>query len=221
MKAPNWFASRFEAIIAVFIALVSLTTALSVWRTNVVGSQAADESRIGLINAVKNQALDSANYRQLYEEAGFSYQFALKEAEVKALEALDNTEAHDRAANVRQYLLPNLQLLAKPLATDEKYRNVDGTYDLQKRLDDMRNAGQANPDPSASFKRADSFFAEQRWLVIGSILLALSLFWLTLAETGGERLRTLKFVVGLGVYLFGVTWFLGVEFVFFLLRRGG
>ena len=83
MKKPNWFTSRFEVVNAILIALVSLTTAFSVWRTNVVGSQAADESRAGLIDAVKNQSLDNENYRKLYEEAGFSYRFAVKEAEVQ------------------------------------------------------------------------------------------------------------------------------------------
>lgn len=221
MKKSNWFISKFEVINAILIALVSLTTAFSVWRTNVVGSQAADESRAGLIDAVKNRALDNESYRKLYEEAGFSYHYAAKEVEIQALEAGNNAAARDRAVNMRQYLLPNMKLFAQPLATDEKYRNADGTYDLQKRLTDMKNDGEENPDPSISFERADSFFAEQRWLVIGSILLAVSLFWLTLAEIGSERLRALEFVVGLGIYLFGVAWFLSVEFVFFLLRRGG
>lgn len=221
MKSPNWFTSRFEVVNAILIALVSLTTAFSVWRTNVVGSNAADESRLGLINAVKNRSIDNENYRKLYEEAGFSYQFAVKEAEVQALEAGTSADAYDRAANIQQYLLPNMQLLAQPLATDEKYRKADGTFDLQARLADMQSEGGENPDPTVSFARADSFFAEQRWLVIGSILLAISLFWLTLAEVGGERMRALKFIVGLGVYLFGVAWFLIVELVFFFLRRGG
>jgi len=221
MKRPNWLISRFEVVNAILIALVSLTTAFSVWRTNVVGSQAADESRAGRIDAGKNQALDDESYRKMYEEAGFAYHFAAKEVEVQALEASKDADARDRAVNMRQYLLPNMKLIAQPLATDEKYRNADGTYDLQKRLADMRNDGEETPDPSVSFERADSFFAERRWLVIGSILLAVSLFWLTLAEISSERLRKWEFVVGLGVYLFGITWFFGVETVFFLLRRGG
>lgn len=113
-----------------------------------------------------------------------------------------------------------MQLLAQPLATDEKYRNSDGTYNLQKRVDDMRNENTDPVDPSVSFKRADSLFAEQRWLVIGSILLAVSLFWLALAEVSKDRLRTVPFVIGLAVYLIGILWFLGVEVVFFFLRRG-
>lgn len=218
MKKPNWFTSRFEVINAILIALVSLTTAFSVWRTNMVGSLAADENRAGLIDAVKSQSYDNENYRKLYQEAGFSYQFAVKEAEVQALEAGNSLEARDRAANMRQYLLPNMQLLAQPLATDEKYRKADGTFDLQKRFADMQNEVQDDPDPTLAFARADSYFSEQRWLVVGSVLLAISLFWLTLAEIGNERLRMLEFAIGLGVYLFGVAWFLGVEIVFLFLR---
>lgn len=217
MKKQNWFMSHFEVANAILIALVSLTTALSVWRTNVVGSNAADESRLGLIDAVKDQSLNNENYRKLYEEAGFSYQFAVKEAEVIALEAGTDAGAQSRAKNIRQYLLPNMQLLGQPLATDEKYRKADGTFDLEQRFTDLQKEGDANSDPAESFARADSLFAEQRWLVIGSILLALSLFWLTLAEIG-ERFRVIEFVIGLGTYLFGLAWFLSVELVFFLLR---
>jgi len=221
MKRPNWFTSRFEVINAVLIALVSLTTAFSVWRTNVVGSDAADASRQGLIDAVKNQAYENENYRKAYEEAGFAYQYAVKEAEVNALEDASSAEIRDRGVNIRQYLLPNMQLMGQPLTTDEKYRNADGTYDLEKRLDDMRSENTDPVDPSLSFKRADSLFSQQRWLVIGSILLAVSLFWLALAEVSREGLRTIEFVIGLAVYLIGVLWFLGVEVIFFLVRRGG
>lgn len=79
--------SRFETINAILIAVVSLTTAFAVWRTNVVGSNAADESRQGLIDTVKKQAIENENFRKMYEEAGFAYQFAVKQAEAQALEA--------------------------------------------------------------------------------------------------------------------------------------
>ena len=221
MKRSSWFISRFEVFNAILIAVVSLTTAFAVWRTNIVGSNAADENRQGLIDAVKKQAFVNENYRTVYEEAGFAYQFAVKQAETQALEASDDSAAQDRAANIEQYLLPNLQLLAQPLATDEKYQNSDGTYDLQKRLADMRSAEEDQLDPSASFARADSLFAEQRWLVVGSVLLAVSLFWLALAEVSNGRLRTGGFTIGLGIYLLGILWFVGVELIFFYMRRGG
>lgn len=221
MKKSNWFTLRFEVVNAVLIALVSLSTAVAVWRTNVVGSSAADESRLGLIDAVKDQSFENENYQKVYEEAGFAYQFAVKQAEVGSLEAATGTESRQRGANIRQYLLPNMQLLAQPLATDERYQKADGTYDLQKRLDDKRAENTTPVNPAVAFERADSFFSQQRWLVIGSILLAVSLFWLGLAEVSRERLRTVQFVLGLAVYAIGIVWFVIVEIVFFFVRRGG
>lgn len=221
MERSSWFTSRFEVVNAILIAVVSLTTAFSVWRTNVVSSNAADESRQGLIDAVKKQAFGNENYRKVYEEAGFAYQFAVKQAEVQALEESDDPVVQDQAANIRQYLLPNMQLLAQPLATDERYQNTDGTYDLQKRLDDMESTDESQLDPPASFARADSFFSQQRWLVIGSVLLAVSLFWLALAEVGNERRRGWQFTLGLVIYFVGILWFVGVELIFFYMRRGG
>lgn len=220
MKKAHWFTSRFEVLNAILIALVSLSTAVSVWRTNVVGSSAADESRLGMIDAVKNQAYENETYQKVYQEAGFAYEYAVKQAEIQALEAADSTGLRERGANARQYLLPNMQLLAQPLTTDKSYQRSDGTYDLQKRLDDKRAENEEPVDPAASFKRADLFFSEQRWLVIGSILLAVSLFWLALAEVSSERLRTVEFVLGLAVYVIGIVWFFGVEIVFFFLHRG-
>lgn len=220
MKRPNWFVNRFEVINAILIALVSLSTAFSVWRTNVIGSNAEEASRQGLIDSVKNQAYENENYRKAYEEAGFAYQYAVKEAEVNMLEEASSNEIRERGVNIRQYLLPSMQLLAQPLATDEKYMNADGTYNLQKRMEDLRGENTDQVDPAASFKRADSLFSQQRWLVIGSILLAVSLFWLALAEVSKHGIRTVQFVIGLAVYLIGILWFVGVEAIFFFLRRG-
>lgn len=221
MKRSSWFTSRFEVVNAILIAVVSLTTAFSVWRTNMLGSNAANESRMGLIDAVKKQAFDNENYRKVYEEAGFAYQFAVKQAEVEALEASDDPIVQKQAANIRQYLLPNMQLLAQPLATDEKYQNEDGTYDLQKRLSDMQSSEESQLDPAESFARADSFFSQQRWLVVGSVILAVSLFWLALAEVSNERLRGWQFTLGVAMYLLGILWFVGVELIFLFMRRGG
>jgi len=221
MKLFDWFRSRLEIFNAILIAIVSLSTAFAVWRTNVVGSNAADHSRIGLIEAIKKQAFENENYRKAYEEAGFAYQFVVKQAEADALETSGDPASQDQAANLKQYLLPNLQLLAAPLATEAKYKKTDGTYDLQLRLEDMQTEEERQLDPQASFERADSFYAEQRWLVVGSVMLAVSLFCLAVAEISRERLRIWGFIFGLGVYLAGFAWFLGVEIIFFLVRRGG
>ena len=222
MQKPKWWEStRLEVLVAFLIAIVSLTTALSVWRTNTVGSNASDESRQGLIDAVKKQAFANEDWRKAYEEASFAHSYAIDLANAETLAASSDPAAQAQAKNIEKYLLPNLQLLAAPLAVDKKYARADGTYDIQKRFDDLEAEGDLTKlDPEASFKRADSFFAQQRWLVVGSVLLAISLFWLGLAQISGARKRFVTMLIGLFFYGLGLFWYFGVEAVFWILRRG-
>ena len=223
MQKPKWWESpRLEVLVAFLIAIVSLTTALSVWQTNTVGSTASDESRQGLIDAVKKQAFANEDWRKAYEEASFAHTYAIDAANADTLAASSDPAALAQAKNIKKYLLPNMQLLAAPLAVDKKYARADGTYDIQKRFDDLQaESKQSDLDPQASFKRADSFFAQQRWLVVGSVLLAISLFWLGLAQISGARKRFVTMLIGLFFYGLGLVWFLGVEAVFLVMRGGG
>ncbi len=77
------------------------------------------------------------------------------------------------------------------LAADAKYEKADGTYDLQKLFDDLEadSADVSGLKPEDAFQLAGRYFAEQRWLTVASVLLAISLFWLALAEISGKRLR--------------------------------
>jgi len=222
MKRNLFDPARLDVVIAVLIALVSLTTALAAWRTNIVGSNAAEANRQGLIDALKRGAAESEDWRRLYEEAGYAATYAMENAAADAMEASEDEALNAAAQNVRQYLLPSLQLLSEPLGTQEKYQKSDGTYDLEKRLADLEAEA---PDlfalnPAASFERADSYASEQRWLTVGTVLLAISLFWLGLAEILPGRGRNTNMTLGIGVYLLGLLFFLVVELVF-IWGRGG
>lgn len=220
MQKPKWWeSSRLEGVVVLLIAIVSLTTALSVWRTNSIGSNAADESRQGLIDAVKNQAFFNENWRKAYEEAAFAHNYAVYAAGADTLSASKDPAAQAQAANIKKYLLPNMQLLAAPLAVDKKYAKPDGTYDIQKRFDDLQ-AENEPLNPEASFKRADTYYAQQRWLVVGSVLLAVSLFWLGLAQISGAGKRFVTMLIGLFFFGLGVLWFLSVEAVYMFMRGG-
>jgi hypothetical protein len=214
--------ARLDVIIAVLIALISLTTALAAWRTNVVGSSAADANRQGLIDALKKGAAQNENWRKVYEEAGNAATFAIESAAADAMEASQDQSLRAAAKNLNQYLLPSLQLLAQPLGTEKKYRKSDGTFDIEKRFADLEEEApdMLALDPQASFELADRYSSEQRWLTIGTVLLAISLLWLGLAETLSGRGRLINMVLGIGVYLFGLLFFFIVEIVS-ILGRGG
>lgn len=214
--------SRLELVIAFLIAIVSLTTALAAWRTNAVGSKAGDATRLGLIDTVRQQTTANENWRKLYEEAGYAQSFAVTLAGVEAMEASGDTTAAAQAANMREYLLPGIVQLADPLATDPKYEIDDGTYDLELRFADLQadSADMTSLDPQASFTLSDQYGSEQRWLMLGTVLLALSLFWLALSQVGSSRLRLGTLGIGVVIYLIGLSWFFFVEVLFFFLRGG-
>src|SRR5215216_419801 len=104
--------ARMDIMIAILIALVSLTTALAAWRTSVVGSSAADASRQGIIDAIKKGASENQSWRKLYEEAGYATSFAIESAAAEAMDGSGDEMYRATAKNLRQYLLPSLQLLA-------------------------------------------------------------------------------------------------------------
>lgn len=214
--------ARTDVMIAVLIALVSLTTALAAWRTNVVGSSAADANRQGLIDALKKGAAQNEDWRKVYEEASYASSFAMESAAADAMDASKDATLKAASKNVRQYLLPNMQLLSEPLGTQEKYLKSNGNFDIEKRFADLEAE---SPDllalnPEASFKRAGNYSSEQRWLTVGTVLLAISLFWLGLAEILSGRGRAVNFTIGIAVYLVGLLFFLIVEVVF-VVGRGG
>jgi hypothetical protein len=213
---------RLELVIAFLIAIVSLTTAVAAWRTNAVGSKAGDAARLGLINAVKQQTNANEDWRKLYEEAGYAESYAVTLAGVKAMEASGDPTAAAQAANMREYLLTGIIKLADPLATNQKYQRSDGTYDLDQRYADLMAEAPdlAALNPQDSFALSDQYSSEQRWLMLGTVLLALSLFWLALSSVSGSHLRLGTLGIGIIIYLFGLTWFFFVEALFLILRGG-
>ena len=213
---------RLDIFIAIVIAIVSATTAFAAWRASMVSSAAGDAIRQGLIDAVKQQAATSEDWRKLYEEAGHAQTYAVTLAQVEAFENSEDKTAQAQASNMRQYLLPSLQLVADPLTTDEKYLKSDGTYNLDLRFADLEadEPDLAALDPQASFKLSDQYSSEQRWLTVGVVLLAISLFWLALSQLSVKRSRLVTLAIGVGIYLFGLIWFGLVELIFFSMRGG-
>lgn len=214
--------SRMEVIIPILIALVSLTTAVAAWRTNQLGSTADEKNVRGLVDAVKLEAFTNEDWRMAYEEAGYARDYLVQLAGVESLEASQDGAAAEMADAQRQFLLPGLQTLAGPFTTDTTYVLSDGSLDITRRYEELfsQDADAVVLDPEATFALAGKYYAEQRWLVIGTVLLAVSLFWLGLAQISGARLRAVTAVLGVGVYLLGLIWFLGTELVFFFVRGG-
>lgn len=215
--------SRLDLLIAVAIAVVSLATAIAAWRTSDLSSKAGDAERQGLIESVQDQSLRNEDWRLTLEQAANAQRYFAAEAEADALEGSGEAIGAAQAEAMRQYLLPSLALLAGPLVTDDRYLNPDGSLDLEQRYADVHAETLEidPPDPAGAFARADRLHYQQRWTVVGAVLLAGALFWLALAEITRERTRGLALVLGLAIFAVGLIWFVGVEVVSALVGMAG
>jgi len=66
--------------------------------------------------------------------------------------------------------------------------------------------------------QAEYYQSQQRSYFVGAVLLALSLFWLGLAEITRGKARITGLVMGVLVFLFGLAWIAGVEVLWALAR---
>jgi hypothetical protein len=214
--------AKLDTLIIILIAIASLVTALVAWRTNVISSSAANTARQGLIDAVKKSAAEGENWRKAYQEAGYARDYLLENAAVSALEASNDPANKIYAQNLRTYLLPNMAMLAQPMGTSPNYLQADGTLDTQKRYEELnkQDPDLAALNPPASFEQAGLHYSHQRWLTVGAVMLAVSLFWLALAEINAGSMRVISLLIGTGLFLLSVGYFFIVEVAFFFLRGG-
>ena len=205
-----------ETFVAVMLALATLATAIAAWRTNVVNSSASNYNREGLILAIKTTAAQGEDWRKVYQEAGYARDYLVEVAAVNTLETSGASQDSVVAGNLGQYLLPGLSSMASPMGTDPTYLQDDGTFDTQKRFLELENQDQSlvGIDPAASFKQAERSFQEQRFLMVGVVLMAISLFWLGLAEISPQRVKIITLVVGICGFLATLAYLGVVEGVF-------
>ena len=225
MEETKTKGNRLDVWIAVLIALVSLTTALATWRTSALGSSAGDLIYQGFIDAVKAQSSATENWRNAYEQAAYTRDYMITLDGIIAEENSTDPASQEHAAQLRANLLPGMETLASPMANDPSYITPEGWLNVQKRFDELQAqdaavSGLVPPAPDAAFALADKYYAEQRWLVVGTILIAVSLFWLGLSQLSHLRMRVLILLLGVLVYVFGLVWSVGVE-VYFIFLRGG
>jgi hypothetical protein len=223
MEETKTKGNRLDVWIAVLIALVSLTTALATWRTANLGSSAGDLIYQGFLDAVKFQANANEDWQKAYLDAGNARDYLMTLDSLTVQENSTDPASIEQAAQLRIYLLPGMESQATPLGTDPSYLTQEGWLNVQKHFNELeaQSSDLSSLNPLASFSKADSYYAEQRWLVVGTILIAISLFWLGLSQLSHLRSRVLILVLGVLVYGIGLVWSVGVETVFYILRIGG
>ena len=199
---------RFQTLIAVLIAMVTVTGAIVAWRAATIGSEADDAEREGLLSTIVRERVDATNRTWLYNDlrtfALYTEYQAL--ADRLAQDAQDRREGGDdeeadrleREAERYQALADNLRRFLF-----EGYITSEGTYDadafLARRWAEA--AREADLEPQDDLARADTLRFRAQQLVGGTIFLAAALLLLTLAQISRSGLRYLFLTGGLVLYL--------------------
>lgn len=209
---------RFQTVVAVIIAVVSVISAGVIWRASIAGSSASTADRQGLISVIKHEAAYAENVSMLYQEAQYAIRHASYLARADALKAHDSLAARSEAEWVNQIVV-NLALFT-PLVTDPTYRTAEGGLDLDARLEDLRaaDADLRDLDPQQDFGAADQFYTEAQVLVSMVIIFAVALFSLTLAEITQHKIRLGLAMIGVVVFLAGLAGVVIAELYFVLSR---
>ncbi len=209
---------RFQTVVAILIAVVSVVSAGVVWRASLAGSSAATADRQGLVTTVTYEAAYAQTVSRLYEEARYAAQFAFYQARLKALKAQGDPAARSEAGWVSQ-IVDGLAAFT-PLTTDPAYRTADGRPNLDARLADLRTADAAlrDLDPQQHFATADWLYFESEALTSAIVIFAVALLFLTLAEITRRRIRVGFGIVGVLVFLLGLGGVLIAE-IYVILSR--
>lgn len=199
----------FKTFTATMIALVTIVSAVAAWRAAAAASEASQADFNGLaasINAEEAHILNSISAYEHYQafltytrynELG--YQLA---DEIDAADPNDsNLAALEQGKSDSWGIAYGLQYLFFP----SRYLRPDGSYDLQREMDELTADAERREDvkPDLHFTRSDSQRLKSNLLISTLIFLGLALWMFTCAQII-ERAIKYAFAVA-GVLLLGAS----------------
>ncbi|RMF31030.1 MAG: hypothetical protein D6759_10780 [Chloroflexi bacterium] len=205
---PQGNPPRFQTLIAVLIAMVTVTGAIVAWRAATISSEADDAEREGLLSTIVRERVDATNRTWLYNDLRTFALYTEYQALADRLaqdaqahrEAGDEDEADRLAQEAERYRLLSDNLRRFLF---EGYITSEGTYDanafLARRWAEA--AREADLEPQDDLALADTLRLRAQRLVGGTIFLAAALLLLTLAQISRSGLRYLFLAGGVTLYL--------------------
>ncbi|MCA0458784.1 MAG: hypothetical protein LCI00_32840 [Chloroflexi bacterium] len=205
--------SHLSTLVALLIAIVSVSGAVVTWRASVSADGAGDADVAGIratINLTEANTLATVNGYSDYASFLDYYKYretgTLLEDEISGL-----TEDADEAeiAAMGKELADNHDLTtAASSAFPNEYLNRDGTYAIARETGEyVANAArERDTNPQPNFDEADALRAHTDQLLVTLSVLVVALVFYTLIEaTDSKRLKYLLLVMGTGIFLAGLV----------------
>jgi hypothetical protein len=207
----------FKTLASVMIAVVTVLGAGVACRASVASNAAANADFEGVVAAIHAEETLLINYIQVFEhyQAYTAYQrynelgnLLFDEAQRAAPEAVG---ALDRLRREAWGVALGLQYSFFP----PRYLNPDGTYNVQRELDEewAEKSQQADIVPDGHYKRADDARLQSSLLAGTLVVFAVAFWCFTVAHAIANRLRYLFVLAGFALTAVGLAAFLLVEVV--------
>jgi hypothetical protein len=211
----------FRTIVAVLIAVVSALGATAAWRSSVVSIRAGDLTEDGLLELVQREQIRAQLESQIDEDLRLLAQYQrhvnawrLLRADARAERKSDPDLAETLEAQARteiglaRALAPFFRTTYPGLGEEDGTFVVDRDFLLRQLLE--FEGEYTDLKPEATFRESRDTFTTTVNLVLVVALFIASLFFLTLAQFTGERIRGLFAGAGIVVAMTAI----GLFFVF-------
>lgn len=197
---------RFKSTMAVMVAFVTVLGAMAACLATVAASNAGDSDFAGLETAIRAQKAESINQIYAYEHyRAFTDYSRFLELGYLMYDA-DAEEATALANGVIQREVWGMASGISSLFFQPRYISSDGTYDIQRELDeewadDVQNA-ELNSAPY--FEESDHLRKRSSYLTADMIVFAFSFWFLTLAQVTEKKIKFLWASLGVLLGILGI-----------------
>ncbi len=203
--------NRFEIFSAFMIAVVTILSALTAWRANVADGIAGNADFEGVTSSILSQEARIVNGIHAYEHyRAYTSYYRYNELGNIMYNEGDNALLQDQSG------LWGVALGLQYSFFPPRYVNRDGSYDVQRELDELwaDQAQQTDLNPTPHFQRADGYRDKSIAITAVLIVFATAFFLFTAGQAIRNRLKYLFALGGILVTLAGAAIVILIEFAF-------
>lgn len=201
---------RFTTVVAFLIAIVSIVGAILAYRVTLAAGAAADEDVAGVVSSLNIHQARVASQADLYRDLSAFLQVRIHNQLSRDLIEQRNQYPDDDPIRTQLWDEAWTETFVAESYQDKiyispEYLRSDGSYDQQAALDISiaHWALESDFNRDRHFDEADRLRTRVQWLMVVAFVLALVLFFYTLAEVITHPLKYL--LVGLGSAIFVVA----------------
>lgn len=189
--------NRFKSSVAILVAIVTMLGATAACFSSVAVSDAGDADFAGLDSSIRAEKADIINHVNAYEHYR-AYTDYVKYNELGYLLFQENSDSGEAWG------------LADGLSFsffNTRYLNPDGTYDLERELQEAfaQDAQEQDLNAQPYFEASDAFRNRSSFLSANMIVFAVSFWFLTLAQATEKKIKYVWLIFGIVLAIAGVV----------------